>query len=290
MTSIMRDTAKDDNESSKTYSSSIATLCYEWLIIITSVANTLIDIFLIIQFYNNKKWSDFGTILLSLQIFCHICYAVGFEKLYLYNVGDWIDWESANKKAKCQFILFLLTLLILSPIINLLIYLTSAQSLFLTKKLKSVCESSWIHGDETLEHTFYSWHEIEAKRLFGYVFVEFFVHNIPQFIFKLVIIDQVIQSTDYDYNSDSKMMLYLLFSFYLNLFVITLKSYCLWWFIPDSDDYNVNQLFLAWSSILADFSTFVYLFVWMYVLRWMLSCYRIFLTADVKKQCVYNLF
>ena len=256
MTSIM---------GNKTYSTTIATLCYDWVIIITSLGNTLIDIILIIQFFNNKKWSDFGTILLSLQIFSHICYAVAFEKLYDYRTGNWTDWKSANKQDKCQFILFLLTLLILSPIINLLIYLTSAQSLFLTKKLKSVCESSWIHGDETLEHTFYSWHEIEAKRLFGYVFVEFFITNIPQFIFKLAIVDQLIQSTDYDYDSDSRLILYLFLSFYLNLFVITLKSYCLCWLIPDLDDYTLNQLFLAWSSIMADFSAIIYLFIWMYV-------------------------
>ena len=261
----MSDNQKHDNGKSKTYSATIATSCYEWLIITTSLANTLIDIILMIEFYNNKQLSDFGKTLLSLQIFCHICYSVAFSQLYQYKMDNWKDWKSANKKAKCQFILFLLTLLILSPIINLLIYFTSAQRLFLTKKFDKIFESKWIHEDELTNDEYYvePWHQIEAKRLFGYVYFEFFVANIPQFIFKLVIIDQVIQSTDYDY--DSKVIFYVFLSFYLNLFVMTLKSYCVCGFMPNLEVYTLNQLFLAWSSIIADLSTFVYLFVWMYV-------------------------
>lgn len=236
------------------------TTCYDLLIIISSFVNIVIDIILFNHLYSNKQLS-FAAILLSLHIFSHICYVIAFTQLYEYKV-------SASKTcAMCsiQYVLFVVLLLILSPMVNLLIYLTSAEDLILTKKFDKIFKSKWMHENVKYPDND-TWHQAQVTRLFGYVFVEFFTTNVSQFIFKLIIINDAIQSSNFGV-WDSTMLFYLFFSFYLNLFCIVIKSYCLAWCFLDVDEILLNQIFLAWSSVMADFSTFICLFVWMYVQR-----------------------
>ena len=51
---------------------------YDLLVIVSSFANVALSIIVIINFYHNKEWVYFG-VSLSLLVFSHICYAIGFR-------------------------------------------------------------------------------------------------------------------------------------------------------------------------------------------------------------------
>ena len=242
-----------------------ATKYYDLLIVLSSFANFILGIVLIICFYNKKEWIYFA-ILVSLHILSHICYAIGFGYLYTYEIETFSDCRGKIEEF-CRSVLYSILILFVAPFINLLIYLTSDKNLVLTNLFLQYFENSTKVDQNRVK----SWHEAQVYRHFGYI-IEFFVNNIPLFVFQISFIYYYVnisdnENYDGDNNNYDLIMFYLLWSFYINLFCIIIKSYLLLYTIPHIaiDEYTTAELFFCWCCIVSDASAAIYLIIWTYV-------------------------
>ena len=221
---------------------------YDATVIFSSFVNFALNIVILIHFYHNNQWAFFG-VSLSFDIFSHLCYIVTVCFLYDINITD-----------KITVVLFFAVLFLFSPLINLFMYLTSEDHLILTQFFKPTIEdNNWID----IKNNPSTWLDKQVKRLFGYVVFETLCFNIPQLIIQLVGIYDCIYNSNSNSNYNSSMIFYLFFAFYVNLFSIIVKSYVSvgWWFEFIFEEKSVTVLVAG----MADFSTTVYLIIWMYV-------------------------
>ena len=230
---------------------------YDAVVILSSFVNFVFSIILLIDFYNNKQWTYF-VVSLSFHIFSHLCYTVRVCCSYHFNLkirsseSIWMD--------RMIVILYFIVLLLFSPFINLFTYLTSEDHLILTNVLKPTIEM-----DRDIRKNSSSWIDNQLKRLYGYLVIETIFSNLPQCCIELVLISHCI----YDFNSNynySSVKFYLFLAFYVNLFSIVIKS-CFFPFgclFDDMHMYDEKSLKLKIAAM-ADFSTTIYLIIWMYV-------------------------
>ena len=232
---------------------------FDATVIIFAFVNLALSIILLIRFYHNKQWAFFG-VSLSLHVIAHLFYIATFYRGYKFNVTK---FESRCTK-KIIFGIYLTILVLVSPFINLLMYLTSAEHLILTHLLKPIVEA----GSYATNNS--SWFEKQSKRLGGYILTETVVTNIPNFVFQLVVIHDCI----YNYNSsnyNSSMIFYLCLTFYINLFCIVVKLYVFIGIYYDTTS-STKEIFLYWVSVVADLLTVIYVIVWTYVLCTFIFC------------------
>ena len=259
------DTDDDDDEESGShcinpsdYIDINQTKYFDATVILSSFINLALSILLLVHFYDNKQWTFFG-VSLSFHIFSHLCYIGTFYYLYEFTVLKYYD----TCLQRMITIIYLIVLLLFSPLINLLIYLTSVDYLILTHVLKPIVEKQFLCSRRYLNS---SWHEYQADRLVGYVYIETLLLNIPQAILALVVIGDCISSSNHnsDYNYNSSIIFLLFLTFFVNLFCIIIKSYIPFGVVYQS--YNlVKELVLYWTSVVADVSTAMYIIICLYV-------------------------
>ena len=221
---------------------------YDATVIFSSFVNFALNIVLLIHFCHNKQWAFFG-VSLSFHIFSHLWYIVAVCCLYDINITN-----------KITVLLFFVVLFLFSPFINLFMYLTSEDHLILTQFLKPTIEvNNWID----IKNNPSTWLDKQVKRLFGYVVFETLCFNIPQLIIQLVGIYDCIYNSNSNSNYNSSMIFYLFFAFYVNLFCMIIKSYVYvgWLFDKIFEQKSLKVLVAG----IVDFSTTVYLIIWMYV-------------------------
>ena len=230
---------------------------YDATVIFSSFANFALTIILIIHFYHNKQWTFFG-VSLSFHIFSHLC--------YIFTVCGFYDFKLRSPcyqsicTDKMIHMLYVIVFFVFSPFINLFIYLTSADHLILTDFLKPIIESNITKASPSS-----SWFEKQLDRLFGYVLIETLFSNVPQCCIELVVIYHCIYDSNSKSNYNSSMRFYLFLAFYLNLFSIVVKSCVPLGCLFDSHNMFKEKSLEFMIAATADFSTTIYLIIWMYV-------------------------
>ena len=232
---------------------------FDTIIILSSFVNFILNIILLNYFYKNNQWAFFGTSL-SFHILTHLCYILSVHILYDFKAPKGQSTQIKNIINIGYFVI----LLLFSPFINLLIYLTSADHLILAHLLKPIL-CGWNTVFSTSNDS--SWYEKQIQRLVGYVIVEVLLYNLPQLIIELFVIHDCIYNSNSNSHSNynSSMIFYLFLTFYINLFCIIVKLYVPFgsWF---DSDVPVKEIFILYAAITADFLTAIYLIIWMYVL------------------------
>ena len=275
---------------------------YDFLVIILSIFHYVLNMLIIIDFYDNKdSYKNYQTwfyVFLCFIIFSHICYAFAFG--YKYDLLDeaW-SYREVTKYSKL-FIICCITLAI-SPFINILIYLTSSEHLILANLLSKYVGISnkdspvgnkyhLKHYSISLSQAYYtsydyvSWTESQSIRLFGFL-VELVTANFPILVASLVFVTSNVN------NMDKNAVRLHTMSIFVNLIAIAVKL-----FVFCTEGYSWHEYLFRWFCFVTDLFTFVSILCWilMYVLFFI--CIFLFNVLPVKTidaiffdNCVFRL-